>query len=91
MNTNALPAAAIHIVISRPCFSAAVPASSGEAVAPNISPTMVTTPIDVARNCAGTLSVGTNTKVSEPIPCPVFARKTIPASSQGYAYKLGTT
>ena len=60
--TTALPAAASHMVTAKPYFSAKPPASVGAMVAPMTSPTSVAMPIEVARNCGGTLSVGTNTR-----------------------------
>jgi hypothetical protein len=64
-----------------PYFSENAPPSIGAAVAPNTSPTSVTSPIEVAANSAGTLPVGTSTMINDPSPCPLFARNTIPANN----------
>ena len=80
---STLPAADIHSVIPNPCFSASAPARTGAAVAPTISPVNVASPIDVAANCGGTLSVGTSTIISAANPWPLFVKNNIAANSHG--------
>ena len=57
-----------HMVKPKPYISASAPASIGATVAPMTSPTSVAKPIDVARNCEGTLSVGTSTMMRLAMP-----------------------
>src|ERR1700693_1225628 len=68
--TNIAPALAIQSGATSPYRFAAAPASAGAIAPPTISPTSVASPIAVAANFAGTLSVGKSTKTSAAIPCP---------------------
>src|SRR5579864_307742 len=88
--TKIAPPLAIQSGAPSPYRFATDPASAGAIAPPTISPTSVASPIAVAANFAGTLSVGTSTRTSAAIPCPPFARNPAVAISHGCAIRNGT-